>query len=493
MELPQKAIIYLTTLFNSINRRGYFPALWKVSQVIMIHKPGKPPHEVTSYRPISLLPVLSKLLEKILLRRLSLAMHENSVTPNHQFDFRPEHATIEQIHRVCKCISNSLEQKEYCSSVFLDVQQAFDRVWHKGLLCKVKLLLPHNFYPIIESYLRDRIFQVKESDCTSGFYDILAGVPQGSVLGPILYTIFTADLPQTPGVTIATYADDTAILTSSKDPVQASTALQRSLDEIDIWLDKWRIVASANKSVQVTFTLRKGTCPPVRLGGRELPQSNKLKYLGLHLDRRLTWKNHIESKRNEELRSIYKPLRCITRSCSNVKPSEDPEKKPGLIQRFKQMYKDYWYVLLPVHMTTSAIWFGGFYYCVRSGVDVISLLESIGISDKLLTPLKESNAGYFALALALYKLITPLRYAVTVGGTTYAINRLTAIGWIKPVPSREQIKVMFQEKKDNIQDRFNESKQHYQTQLKEKGTQVMDEMKRYKTEMRNIKNKVKKM
>ncbi|CAH2106911.1 unnamed protein product [Euphydryas editha] len=307
MELLQKAVIYLTTLFNCINRRGYFPALWKVSQVIMIHKPGKPPHEVTSYRPISLLPVLSKLLEKILLRRLSLAMHENYVTPNHQFCFRPEHATKEQIHRVCKCISNSLEQKEYCSSVFLDVQQAFDRVWHKGLLCKIKLLLPHNFYPIIESYLRDRIFQVKESDCTSGFYDILAGVPQGSVVGPVLYTIFTADLPQTPGVTIATYADDTAILTSSKDLVQALTALQRSLDEIDIWLDKWRIVASANKSVQVTFTLRKGTCPPVRLGGREPPQSNKVKYQGLHLDRRLTWKNHIEAKRNE-VNLIYRGL-----------------------------------------------------------------------------------------------------------------------------------------------------------------------------------------
>ncbi|CAH0726075.1 unnamed protein product, partial [Brenthis ino] len=157
------------------------------------------------------------------------------------------------------------------------------------------------------------------------------------------------------------------------------------------------------------------------------------------------------------------------------------------------MYKDYWYVVLPVHMTTSALWFGGFYYCVRSGVDVISLLESLGISDKLLIPLKESNAGYFALAFALYKLVTPLRYAVTVGGTTYAIKRLTVIGWIKPVPSRERIREMLQEKKDNIQGKFNESKQHYQTQYKEKKSQVMDEMQRYKTEMRKMKDKVKKM
>lgn len=182
---------------------------------------------------------------------------------------------------------------------FLDVQQAFDRVWHKGLLYKIKLLLPHTFYRLLESYLADRIFQVKETDCTSRFYEILAGVPQGSVLGPVLYTIFTADLPQTPGVTIATYADDTAILASSTHPVEASAKLQQSLDDINNWFDKWRIKVSASKSVQVTFTLRRETCPPVNLGGRDLPPSDSVKYLRLHLDRRLTWQKHIEYKRNE--------------------------------------------------------------------------------------------------------------------------------------------------------------------------------------------------
>ena len=84
-------------------------------------------------------------------------------------------------------------------------------------------------------------------------------------------------------------------------------------------------------------------------------------------------------------------------------------------------------------------------------------------------------------------------YSFLTGGTTYAIKRLTTIGWIKPVPSRERLKEMLQEKKDNIQGKFNESKQHYQIQLKENKTQVMDEMQRYKSEMRNIKDKVKKM
>lgn len=80
-----------------------------------------------------------------------------------------------------------------------------------------------------------------------------------------------------------------------------------------------------------------------------------------------------------------------------------------------------------------------------------------------------------------------------IGGTTYAINRLTAVGWIRPVPSRERLKEMIQERKDNMQDRFQESKQHYQTQIQEKKTQMMDEMRRYKTEIKNIKDRVKKM
>lgn len=128
-------------------------------------------------------------------------------------------------------------------------------------------------------------------------------------------------------------------------------------------------------------------------------------------------------------------------------PNKDPqgpeEKKTGLIQRFKEMYRDYWYVLVPVHMATSAMWFGGFYYAVRrlvfiysykyqfvlcfsiissnksfltfSGVDVLGLLDSLGVSETLMAPLRDSSAGYFALAFALYKLATPLRYAVTVG------------------------------------------------------------------------------
>lgn len=94
------------------------------------------------------------------------------------------------------------------------------------------------------------------------------------MLGPVLYTLYTSDLPQGSGVTIATFADDTALLTSSKCPIQASQILQRELNVMEKWLGKWRIAASVSKSVHVTFSLRKENCAPVTINGMQLPHHN---------------------------------------------------------------------------------------------------------------------------------------------------------------------------------------------------------------------------
>jgi hypothetical protein len=307
-KLPKKCITFLTSLFNAILRTSHIPKLWKISQIIMIHKAGKPPHEAPSYRPISLTPVLSKLWEKIFVARVTAHLDDHEVIPKHQFGFRKSHSTIEQMHRVYKEIRRCFERKLYCSAAFLDVQQAFDRVWHKGLLCKVKLHLPHTMYVLIKSYLSDRLFQVKHGNARSNLHKIEAGVPQGSVLGPVLYNIFTSDLPTTEDVTVATYADDVAYLASDEIPEEASNKLQNVLDKTHTWLEKWRIRPSAQKSNHITFTLRKKDSPPVRLGSTILPDTNCVKYLGFHLDRRLTWKLHIKKKRDEinlKCRSLY--------------------------------------------------------------------------------------------------------------------------------------------------------------------------------------------
>lgn len=298
-ELPKKCVVFLTTLINATFRISYVPVLWKTSQVVMIHKSGKPLHEASSYRPISLTPALSKLWERIILARLLPCLDMDQVIPDHQFGFRKHHSTVEQVHRVYNTIRECLEKKEYCSAAFLDVQQAFDRVWHKGLLYKIKKYLPHSYYQLMVSYLSNRMFQVKLREARSSLYSCKAGVPQGSVLGPVLYNIFTCDLPQTCQVAVATFADDAAFLTTSRDPVEASRLLQIQLNSTNSWLNKWRIKASAPKSHHITFTLNRKTCPPVHLGSDTLPQSSCVKYLGFHLDRRMTWKDHIRNKRNE--------------------------------------------------------------------------------------------------------------------------------------------------------------------------------------------------
>ena len=119
----------------------------------MIPKPGKPPHEAASYRPISLLPVMSKLFEKLLIKRLKPIIERKNLIRNHQFGFQSKHSTIDQVHRITNIIEQALEEKKVCSALFLDVAQAFDKVWHKGLNCKLRTILPKQYAKILESYL----------------------------------------------------------------------------------------------------------------------------------------------------------------------------------------------------------------------------------------------------------------------------------------------------------------------------------------------------
>ena len=160
-ELPEVGLRAITFIYNSVMQTGYFPAQWKVSQIITILKPGKTADEFTSYRPISLLPILSKLFEKFFLTRLQPLLHEQRTLPDHQFGFRQKHATIEQVHRVTNAITEALENHKCCTAAFLDISKAFDKVWHEGLICKLRQLFPASTHKLLRSYLGHRYFQIK--------------------------------------------------------------------------------------------------------------------------------------------------------------------------------------------------------------------------------------------------------------------------------------------------------------------------------------------
>ena len=298
-KLPKKAFIFLTYIYNSVLRTTYFPLIWKFSTIKMILKPSKPSEASSSYRPISLLPTLGKVLEKLLLRRLYPIIDSREMIPDHQFGFRSQHSTIQQCHRVVDTIASTLERKQYCSAAFLDEAQAFDRVWHVGLLWKLKKILPSTYFLIINSYLTERYFQVSEGCFFSSYFPVRAGVPQGSILAPLLYTVYTADIPRHPHTLLASYADDKAILSSHQDPTTASQHLQEHLSSVEKWVAKWRIKINPQKSQHVIFTLNKSFCPPVFLNRIPLPTADVVKYLGLYIDKRLTWNPHTRLKRQE--------------------------------------------------------------------------------------------------------------------------------------------------------------------------------------------------
>jgi len=170
---------------------------------------------------------------------------------------------VHQIHRLTDQISSSFEKKQYYPGVFLDVAQVFDRVWHEGLLFKLKVFLPAPYYLIIHSYFENRSYIVWCGSPHLSHFCIKASVPQGSDLSPDLFNIYTADIPITTNTTMATYADDTAILCTRNDPDDASNLLQIHLDLINNWATKWRTKINPDKSIYVPFTLKRTNPLPI--------------------------------------------------------------------------------------------------------------------------------------------------------------------------------------------------------------------------------------
>jgi hypothetical protein len=146
----------------------------------------KNPTDVTSCRPISLLPVISKILEKLLLKRIYNDTHFQAWIPLHQFSFRKAHSTIQQFHRLTDIINKALDDQQYCSAVFLDVSQAFDKVWHQGLLLKIKQTLHPVYFNLLKLYLQNRYFVTTYNKETSPPISNALGCPPRKHVGSVI-------------------------------------------------------------------------------------------------------------------------------------------------------------------------------------------------------------------------------------------------------------------------------------------------------------------
>jgi Reverse transcriptase (RNA-dependent DNA polymerase) len=215
--LSRKALVFLTYIFNSCVKLSYFPKSWKHANVIPVPKPGKDPSNPSSYRPISLLSSISKIFESVVLKRLLNFITSNNVLPNHQFGFRTAHSAAHQLKRVVKNVKDARNSIARGTSrvtlstgmLLLDNEKAFDSVWQKALLHKLLQRGCDIFLArLIFSFIKGLSFQVSVGSAKSSSHNIPFGVPQGAILSPTLYNIFTSDVPSSDFCGTATFADD---------------------------------------------------------------------------------------------------------------------------------------------------------------------------------------------------------------------------------------------------------------------------------------------
>ncbi len=263
-------LLYLAKLINSAIRLQYIPNAWKIAKIILILKPGKAADKVDSYGPISLLPIASKVFERVIQARLDEIIHAKRLLPDTQFGFRNKYGTIEQTHRLVNDINSAFENRAYCPAVFLDIARAIDKVWHAGLLHKLEKNLPGPVCHLMKSYLTVRYFSARVGNSYSNPTLIRAGVPQGSVIGPTFYLLYTADIPNCDDTFTALFADDTVVAARHNNYAKAVLKLQNSLNDIYSWAKQWKIAINKNKSVKVDFALRThNNLPSLLLSGSQ--------------------------------------------------------------------------------------------------------------------------------------------------------------------------------------------------------------------------------
>ena len=259
--LPRSGMDFLLHIFNLSWSSHSFPSIWKTSSIIPIYKMGKPLDCPASFRPISLTSCVSKLFERIILSRLLFFLESNSILCCCRAGFHPGRSTLDQILYLSQSISNGFNKPRPGSRTILstiDFSTAFDSVWHPALFHKlISAVLPPCFARWTQSFLSDRracvVFQNHKSRC----FRVRRGVPQGSVLGPVLFSLFINDLPASlpSSVSCSLYADDLAIWSSFASVSTAVEATQGALFRLERWSEYWCLPFNLNKCEASFFSV----------------------------------------------------------------------------------------------------------------------------------------------------------------------------------------------------------------------------------------------
>ena len=316
----------LQIIFRNILNAGIYPESWKKANVTPIHKKNSK-QLVSNYRPISLLPICGKVFEKIIFNQLYSYLTTNTLITNKQSGFRPGDSTTNQLLDLIDTIQQSFDLNDPLEvrAVFLDLSKAFDKVWHEGLLFKLKQNgISGSLLEFFESYLNNRKQRVVLNGSTADYEDIKSGVPQGSVLGPLLFLIYINDLEEDIKSQIRFFADDTMLFSIVRDVNISANELNQDLETIQNWATQWKMEFNPDPNKQANellFSVKRKSPdhPPLYFNGNKIVKVDKHKHLGVILDSKLTFETHINEKINKTKKVIgaikylskYLPLKTL--------------------------------------------------------------------------------------------------------------------------------------------------------------------------------------
>lgn len=321
----------ITFLCNLSMETGTVPQEMKIANVCPIYKSGDK-QVAANYRPISLLSSLSKILEKVMNKRLLNYLEHRNFLSKNQYGFRGNRSTEDAVTNLVDSVIAKLDKGKKCTGVFLDLAKAFDTVSRPILLKKMETIgIRGTALGWFNSYLTDRRQRVGIGGLFSEYMSTKYGIPQGSVLGPTLFIIYINGLCelQLDNAEIFAYADDTAIIFHGKTWNDAHTMAEVGMQTIANWLSHNLLTLNTDKTKVVNFCVTKRTMaigqPPLKLhtcknsniincGCAILEQTNSIKYLGVYIDCHLTWSKQIEylSSRIRKLSHIFKKMRSIS-------------------------------------------------------------------------------------------------------------------------------------------------------------------------------------
>ena len=294
----------LTLLYQASLKQHKVPSEWKKALVAPVFKKGDRTNP-SNYRPISLTCIPCKIFEHVIYSHIFKHLSTHNILSSYRHGFRKHHSCESQLLTTIEDFSHHIDSGEQINVILLDFSKAFDKVLHQHLFVK----LAH--YGIrdlvlewIKDFLTNRTQKVVLNNVTSSSVDVLSGVPQGSVLVPLLFLLYINDLPSSVSSNVKLYADDTLVYRTIHTPEDIAM-LQRDLDILSEWAKKWLMSSKFNPSKCIHLTITRTTHSlPSRYSicDSVIEQSNSAKYLGVTITNNLSWSEHINKITRQQSR-----------------------------------------------------------------------------------------------------------------------------------------------------------------------------------------------